>query len=361
MDNNLINVFNCFQTDCSFKSAKQLSDGHINNTYAITAELPDGTEKMFVLQQINSSVFKNTEALMNNILNVCAHIKEKVMLEGGDTSREALTIIKCKNGGYLCEGNWRMYNYITDASAHQRADAPKLLFNAAKAFGIFQRRLSDFPAETLFETIPNFHNTKSRYDDFMKAVADDAAGRVSECKKEIEQIIAYKEYSHIITDGIADGSIPLRVTHNDTKLNNIMMDNKTNEGVCVIDLDTVMPGSLLYDFGDSIRFAANNGDEDDKNLDNVFLRLDLFKEYTEGFLCGVGDGITEKEKELLPISSFILTYELVLRFLGDYLNGDTYFKIDYEKHNLIRARAQLKLANDMMSKLDDMKKIVLSI
>lgn len=336
----------------------QLTDGHINNTYKIYWEYPDGTKDEYLLQQINTNVFRNTDGLTNNILGVCGHIRKKIEAAGGDTEREVLRLIPCKDGKYLYDGCWRMYNYIKRASAHQSADAPNLLYNAAKTFGVFQRRLADYPAETLFETIPNFHNTVSRYADFMAAVTNDAAGRVDECKDEIERIKSYEKYAHVIVDGLADGTIPLRVTHNDTKLNNVMMDSETNEGVCVIDLDTVMPGSLLYDFGDSIRFAACNSAEDEPDLDKVYLRLDLFEEYTRGFLCGVGDGITENEKKLLPMSAFILTYELVLRFLGDYLNGDTYFKIGYEKHNLVRARAQLKLAEDMFAKLDDMAKIV---
>ncbi len=335
-----------------------LKDGHINNTYAVSWKHADGTEDEFVLQQINTVVFKNVTALTNNILGVCEHIKKKIEAAGEDTKREVLTLIPCRDGGHIYDGCWRMYNFVKNATAHQSADAPGLLYNAAKAFGTFQRQLADYPAETLSETIPNFHNTVSRYADFMQAVSDDKAGRVKNCLGEIERIKAYEKYAHVIVDGIADGSIPLRVTHNDTKLNNIMMDNKTNEGVCVIDLDTVMPGSLLYDFGDSIRFAANNGAEDDPDLSNVYLRLDLFEEYTKGFLCGVGDGITAGEKALLPMSAFILTYELVLRFLGDYLNGDVYFKTSYPEHNLVRARAQLKLADDIMAHMDDMKKIV---
>ena len=341
----LLEISADFDVDGKAVGFTQLTDGHINNTFAVDWVHSDGTDDKYLLQQINTNVFKKVDELISNINGVCKHIRGKVAAAGGDTSREALTLIKCKNGGYLQDGCWRMYNFIKGASAHQSADAPGLLFNAAKAFGKFQRQLADYPADTLYETIPNFHNTVSRYADFMTAVSNDAAGRVKECEKEIETIKKYEKYTHIIVDGIADGTIPLRVTHNDTKLNNVMMDDKTNEGVCVIDLDTVMPGSLLYDFGDSIRFAACNSAEDEPDLSKVYLR-------------GVGDGITENEKALLPMSSFILTYELVLRFLGDYLNGDTYFKIGYPTHNLVRARAQLKLAEDMIGKLDDMKKIV---
>ena len=192
----------------------------------------------------------------------------------------------------------------------------------------------------------------------MQAIEDNKTGRLDECTEEIEIIKAHESYAHIIVDALASGEIPLRVTHNDTKLNNIMIDDKTGEGICVIDLDTVMPGSLLYDYGDSIRFAACNSAEDETDLSKVFLRLDLFEEYTEGFLKGVGKNITAKEIELLPVSAFILTYEVVLRFLGDYLNGDTYFQVHRDKHNLERARAQLTLALDIEKKLPEMAEIV---
>lgn len=357
-DDNFAGICANFAIEGNAVGYEQLTDGHINNTYSVLWQYPDGTTDKYLLQQINTNVFRNTDGLISNILGVCEHVRKKIEAAGGDTSREVLTLIPCRDGKYLYDGCWRMYNFIKGASAHQSADAPNLLYNAAKTFGIFQRQLADYPAETLFETIPNFHNTVSRYADFTAAVENDIACRAAECADEINRIRSYEKYAHIIVDGLADGTIPLRVTHNDTKLNNIMMDNVTSEGVCVIDLDTVMPGSLLYDFGDSIRFAACNSAEDEPDLDKVYLRLDLFEEYTRGFLCGVGDGITENEKRLLPMSAFILTYELVLRFLGDYLNGDTYFKTDYKTHNLVRARAQLKLAEDMLAKLGEMEKIV---
>ena len=192
----------------------------------------------------------------------------------------------------------------------------------------------------------------------MTALENDVAGRACECAYEIEEIKKREPLAHVVVDALANGEIPLRVTHNDTKLNNVMIDDNTNKGVCVIDLDTVMPGSLLYDFGDSIRFAACNSAEDEEDLSKVYHRLDLFEEYVSGFLKGVGSNITEKEIELLPFSAFLLTYELVLRFLGDYLNGDVYFQTRRDKHNLIRARAQLKLALDTESKLGEMAEIV---
>ena len=360
MEQLLFDVFASFATGDTATKFEPITAGHINHTYAVFTGNSESPK--YVLQKINTGIFKNPVELIANIKGVCSHVKKKVAERGGDPMREALTLIPTKDGADFLNdkerGCWRLYYFITDSEAHQSADRPGLLGNAAEAFGNFQNLLSDYPAETLHETIPNFHNTVSRYADFMQAVEDDKAGRVSECLPEIEEIKKHEKYAHIIVDALASGEIPLRVTHNDTKLNNIMIDNKTGKGLCVIDLDTVMPGSLLYDFGDSIRFAACNSAEDEPDLSKVFLRLDLFEEYTAGFLAGVGKNITAKEIELLPMSAFILTYELVLRFLGDYLNGDVYFQVHREKHNLIRARAQLKLALDMESKLDAMAEIV---
>ena len=281
------------------------------------------------------------------------------LVGGGEAGDKAQS--KSIDDGLYCHttnGNNDILKGNGKSEPHQSADHPRILYHAAEAFGTYQNLLSDYPAETLFETIPNFHNTVSRYADFLQAIEDNKAGRLGECTEEIEIIKAHENYAHIIVDALASGEIPLRVTHNDTKLNNIMIDDKTGEGICVIDLDTVMPGSLLYDYGDSIRFAACNSAEDETDLSKVFLRLDLFEEYTEGFLMGVGKNITAKEIELLPVSAFILTYEVVLRFLGDYLNGDTYFQVHRDKHNLERARTQLTLALDIEKKLPEMAEIV---
>ena len=356
----LLSDVSVFETGDSAAGFQPITAGHINHTYAVYVSGEESPK--YILQKINTDIFKKPDELIANIKGVCAHIRRKVTERGGDPMREALTLIPTKDGhDYYHDaqkGCWRLYDFISDSEAHQCADRPGLLYSAAEAFGNFQKLLSDYPADTLYETIPNFHNTVSRYADFMQAVREDAAGRASECAYEIDEIGKHEKYAHIIVDALAAGEIPLRVTHNDTKLNNIMIDNKTGKGLCVIDLDTVMPGSLLYDFGDSIRFAACNSAEDEPDLSKVFLRLDLFEEYTAGFLAGVGENITKKEIELLPMSALILTYELVLRFLGDYLNGDVYFQVHRDKHNLERARAQLRLTLDMESKLSDMAKIV---
>ncbi len=358
-DSILSMVFSKFATGDTLDRFEPITAGHINRTYAVFVQ---GEEKAkYVLQKINTNIFKDPFGLIENIKGVCAHVRAKVEERGGDPMRETLILIPTVDGKdflHCEEGSFRLYFFIKDATAHQSANKPGLLRNAAEAFGTYQNLLSDYPAETLHETIPNFHNTVSRYADFMQAVEENKAGRLHECESELEVIKAHEPYAHIIVDALANGEIPLRVTHNDTKLNNIMIDDASGKGICVIDLDTVMPGSLLYDFGDSIRFAACNSAEDEVDLSKVFLRLDLFEEYTEGFLAGVGKNITAKEIELLPMSAFILTYELVLRFLGDYLNGDTYFQTHRDKHNLERARTQLALALDIEAKLPQMAEIV---
>lgn len=360
----LFEVISNFEIEGKPFECEVIRNGHINNTYAINCKKDDGSCVKYILQQINVNIFKNPDELTENILGVCEFLRKELESEGLDASRRTLKLFKTKDGEYLYKKEnsaWRVYNFITNATAYQSAEKPGLLYNAAKAFGNFQRRLADYPASTLHETIPYFHDTVHRYKDFMDSIKNDPKNRVKDCTDLIERVKSYEKYAGVIVSGLNDGSIPLRVTHNDTKLNNVMIDDSTLEGICVIDLDTVMPGSLLYDFGDSIRFAANNGLEDDPNLDNVYLRLDLFEEYTKGFLDGIEGNITKKELELLPMSAFILTYELVLRFLGDYFNGDTYFKTAYSDHNLVRAKAQLKLTDDIFSKLDLMSDIVKKI
>ena len=361
METNLFDIFAQFAPTETATKCEPITAGLINHTYAVFVENEE--KPKYVLQKINTNIFKDSDGLIENIKGVCEHVRAKVIANGGDVNREVLTLIPTKDGkSYLKNeevGAWRLYNFITDATAHQSAAGkPGILASAAEAFGTYQKLLSDYPAETLHETIPNFHNTVSRYNDFMTALENDVAGRACECAYEIEEIKKHAHLASVVVDALANGEIPLRVTHNDTKLNNVMIDDNTNKGICVIDLDTVMPGSLLYDFGDSIRFAACNSAEDEEDLSKVYHRLDLFEEYVSGFLKGVGENITAKEIELLPFSAFLLTYELVLRFLGDYLNGDVYFQTRRDKHNLIRARAQLKLALDTESKLDEMAAIV---
>lgn len=346
-----------FAVSGTLTEQKQLTCGNINRTYLVT--MSDG--KRYILQNINTAVFRDPDALMNNICGVCAHLKRKLP-EGADPLRSTMTFIDTRDGAHYYrddEGRcWRMYIYI-DAASYQSIEKPGLFYKAAKAFGQFQRRLADYPADTLAETIPNFHNTVKRFADFKSAVEGcKLPDRLAECRNEIDMLYEREALAHIAVDRLASGELPLRVTHNDTKLNNILMDAETDEGLCVIDLDTVMPGSVLYDFGDAIRFGASTAAEDEPDVSKISLDLGLFEEFVRGFIDGTEGSLTARELELLPEGALLLTYEQTLRFLGDYLNGDTYFKINYEKHNLVRARAQLALLCDMERKLDKMREIV---
>jgi len=331
-------------------------NGHINDTYIIQS-----TPK-YILQRINTEVFKNPEQLMNNIKNVTEFLHEKIKNNGGDPTRETLTLVNTTDNKLFYkndDGNYfRMYKFIDNSKSYELVENEKQFYNAAKAFGKFQKMLADFSAENLFEVIPNFHNTRKRFEDFKIAVENDKVGRAKDIQAEIKFALEREKYVDIVVELLDSGAIPLRVTHNDTKLNNVLLDDKTGEGICVIDLDTVMPGSLLYDFGDALRFGASTGSEDEKDLDKIWFDLDLFKAFTNGFLQETGSTITKKELELLPFSAILMTYECGIRFLSDYLNGDTYFKTEREGQNLDRTRTQFKLISDMENKFDEMKIIV---
>ena len=337
-------------------SVEAYGNGHINDTYIADSE------PRYILQRINHAIFKNPEQVMSNIVGVTEFLRKKIIADGGDVNRETLTVIKTKKGEnyYKSEdGNYyRMYNFIERSASFEQVERPEQFYESARAFGKFQKMLADYPANELYETIPFFHDTVKRFADFKKAVEDDIAGRKHLVQKEIDFVLAREADSHVVVDAIAEGSVPLRVTHNDTKLNNVLFDAATGKGLCVIDLDTVMPGSLLYDYGDSLRFGASTGAEDEVDLDKISFDLELFEAYTKGFVEEVGDTLTPKEIELLPFSAKLLTYECGMRFLGDYLNGDTYFKTHRENHNLDRARTQFKLVADIETKLDAMKEIV---
>lgn len=331
-------------------------NGHINDTYLCESA------PRFILQRMNTNVFKDPAGVMENIANVTAHITEKIEEEGGDPSRETLTVIKTVDNEnyYKADENnyFRMYKYIEDSVSIDVAEDPETLGKAGAAFGKFQKMLSDFPAETLHETIVDFHNTTQRVKQLEKAIEDNKENRLDSVKAEVEFAKEYAKYAAKITDEMEKGTVPLRVTHNDTKLNNVLFDAESGDGLCVIDLDTVMPGSVLFDFGDALRFGASSGSEDETDLDKIWFDLDKFEGFAKGFLSETADCLTEKEIELLPVSALCMTYECGIRFLADYLNGDTYFKIHRENHNLDRARTQFKLVHDIEAKLDKMAEIV---
>ncbi len=341
--------------DLDFTS-EPYGNGHINDTYIA------GCDPKYILQRINSNVFKNPPEVMENIAKVCDHLRRKIIAEGGNADRETLTLVKTVDGQNYYKADddnyFRVYRFIENARSVDIPESPEQYESAAKAFGKFQRLLSDFPANELHETIRDFHNTPKRFEALEAAVREDKCGRAAEVSDEIEFAFKRKNICPLIVDGLADGSIPLRVTHNDTKLNNVMIDNTTNRGLCVIDLDTVMPGSLLYDFGDALRGGAGTAAEDETDLSKVGIDMKLFEAFTRGFCSELADSFTEREIELLATSAIILTYECGIRFLADYLMGDTYFKIHRPKHNLDRARSQFKMVADMESKLDSMNRIV---
>lgn len=353
MQYSLKEIIKHFSTESSIEP---YGDGHINDTYL--AE----TNPKFILQRLNNNVFKQPEMVMRNIGLVTEHIRKKISAAGGNPDREGLTLVKTLEGEdfYKADDNnyFRVYKFIEDATSYNAVENPLQFYNAAKSFGKFQNMLSDFPADKLFETIPDFHNTRIRFNNLKKAIEEDKCGRVKETEAEIEFALARESDVDTIVNGISDGSIPLRVTHNDTKLNNVMLDNNTGEGVCVIDLDTVMPGSLLYDYGDALRFGASTGSEDEVDLSKIWFDIELFTFFTRGFLEELGSVITKRELELLPYGAKIMTYECGIRFLTDYLSGDTYFKIHHEKHNLHRARTQLKLVSDIEEKMKTMNIII---
>ena len=358
----LSDVISSFCFDGEFISVEPLICGNINDTYIVTFRNNFGGVNQYILQRINHNVFKEPYNLMKNVIAITRHIQGKVIEQGGDPSRETLNFIPLSDGGFIYKctnGNyWRSYSYIDDARTYQVVENPIHLYNAGRALGRFQRYLGDFFTGELYETIPDFHNTPKRYQALLDAIESDVANRVKTVKDEIMFVKERAKYLSKVVDDIEKGNIPLRVTHNDTKFNNILIDNKTGEGICVIDLDTVMPGSSLYDFGDSIRSGASTAGEEEPDLSKVSLDIELFDQFTRGFLEFTYDFLTPYEINNLPFSAILITLELGMRFLTDYINGDIYFRTSEEGQNLHRAQVQFKLAADMEAKYSEMRSIV---
>lgn len=333
----LKSIFAKFCPDREVVSVQPYGEGHINRTYLVCTG-----GKKYIMQQINNSIFPSVDKLMENILNVTEFLTARNI--------NTLHVIKTTDGGAFYEINgeyYRVYDFIENSVTYQSVDSPKIFEESGFAFGSFQRVLSDFDASVLHEIIADFHNTPKRFKDFKLAVEKNIVHRAAECKPEIEFIMSRADSFGKIAAGISDGSIPLRVTHNDTKLNNILMDSATGKARAIIDLDTVMPGSMLYDFGDSIRFGASTAAEDEKDLEKVHFDMELYKAYSDGFIRAMGDSMTDEELKLLPYSAYLMTMECGMRFLADFLSGDTYFKVKYPEHNLVRCKTQLKLASEM--------------
>ncbi len=348
-----------FQINGELIYCNPFGEGHINTTFVVCFMHETTPPVRYILQQINTSIFTEPEALIQNISLVTSFIKEKIKEEGGDVNRETLSLIPTKKGQAFLEHNgnyYRVYNFIEHATCYQQA-TPELFYASAKAFGKFAKQLDDFDASSITDTIVNFHNTVNRFQNFTNALEKDSCSRAKDIATEIAFVQARKDFCSIILDEIKDGAIPLRVCHNDTKLNNVMIDNDTQEGICVIDLDTVMPGSLLYDFGDSIRFGASSAAEDETDLNLVYCSLSKYDLYVKGYLEECHSILSPRELELLPQAAILMTFECGMRFLTDYLNGDTYFKVHKPGHNLMRARNQFQLVADMEDKLDEMNMI----
>lgn len=339
----------------------QKNSGNINKTYIVTTQDKEKQRK-YTLQKINTTVFNEPYLLMQNIENITKYYRNYLRINNLDEERGTLSVIKTKNNMNLfCTNDkeyYRMYNYIDNSVSYNTLENADMFYNVGVAFGGFVKVLNDYPMDKLHETIPNFHNSKVRFQDFLSAIKKDPCNRVKNVASEIVYLIQRSDEFSLIVDAIKSDEIPVRVTHNDTKLNNVLFDKDTNEVLAVIDLDTVMPGSALYDFGDAIRAGAATAFEDELDLNKVTINMDYFKSFTKAYLAETKDILTPKEIEYLPLSCKIITLELAMRFLNDYINGDTYFKCDYENHNLDRARNQLKLANEIELKQEEMKSIV---
>ncbi len=358
ISNEIKTAFEAFDKGGNIVSVNQITAGLINATYLVET---DKNEK-YILQKINTFVFKNPDELMENIVSVTKHITEKIKEIGGNYKRENLNFLPCNNGEYYFHDEnkdaWRMYIYVDDALTYNKPKDMSVFRDAGRAFGRFMKLLDGYPAESLHETIKNFHYTPARYEKFLKAVEADIKGRRAICEEEIKFVNDRKADTHKLTDLIKDGILPLRVTHNDTKLNNVLFDINTDRGICVIDLDTIMPGLSLYDFGDSIRSGANKAAEDETDLSLVGIDLELFEVYVDGFLSETAESLNDAEIDNLAYGAKIMTFECGIRFLTDYLEGDVYFRTTHPEHNIVRARNQFMLVADMEAHMDEMNAIV---
>ena len=346
-----------FDITGNYLNSAPCGNGHINDTYIVYTD----AGRAYILQKINNYVFKNVERLMDNIQKVTSFIEQTTVAEGGDPRRETMKIITAKDGKLYFkdqEGKyWRTYTCIENAISFDTVDNPKVFYETGKAFGTFQRRLAKFDAGELFETITHFHDTPYRYNTFLTSIAKDEKKRVKEVKKEIAFVSERAAKFGKIERLLAEERIPRRVTHNDTKLNNVMFDSESKQALAVIDLDTVMPSTLLYDFGDAIRYGCNTATEETKDLDLVHFSINLFEVFARGFFDGIGK-MTDLEAELLPFASWLMTMECGMRFLTDYIDGDVYFRTTAPGMNLDRARTQFKLAREMEEQMPRMQEII---
>jgi len=360
MSNELKDIFDHFTADGTYLKGEPYGSGHIHDTFR--AETAEKDKDDYILQRLNNRIFKNIPELQHNIERVTVHLKNKLLsIPGSDIKRECLSLIPAIDGKSWIKDKsgsfWRMYIFISDHRSYNIVDTPGKAFEGGKAIGRFQAMLADLPGKPLFETIPYFHDIEKRLETFKKKVETDPVGRVKSIGNEVDFVLQRAEEMKIILRLGKKGIIPLRITHNDTKFNNILLD-ENDKALCVIDLDTVMPGYVHYDFGDAIRTAANIAAEDEKELSRVKMDINLFEAYASGYLSETRDTLNAVEKEYLAFAPRLITYTIALRFLTDYIDGDHYFKIHHENHNLQRARAQFRLVESMEEQYDSMKLII---
>jgi len=359
---NIREITGHFDLRGDFVAATAYGTGHINDSFAVTVD-QGGTRLRYLFQRINQLVFKDPPRLMENIERVTSHVRRRLVEQARpDVTRRTLTIVPTQDGaGFYKSGNgdcWRAYIFIEKARSYDALQAPEQAYEAARAFGRFQRMLSDLPGKPLHETIPDFHNGPKRLRDFREALRSDHCNRAASAKDEISFLQQQAWVFDILPEQVSVGNIPVRTTHNDTKINNVLIDDETGEGICVIDLDTLMPGLVLYDFGDMVRTSTCKAAEDERDLTKVFLDLSMFEQVARGYLLSAGDFLTDCEKEHLVFAGKMITLIIGCRFLTDYLNGDTYFKTHREGHNLDRCRTQFRLVQSITEQEEEMKTTV---
>ena len=354
-------VLSAYDFPATLMGAVRYGQGHINDTFCVICQPQDGDCIRFILQGLSSAAFPHPEELMENMVAITTYLRDKIIENGGDPLRETLCLVKTRDGkDYYTDFSgkvWRLTPFIEETECYQTA-TPELFEASAYAFGRFQYMLQGYPAETLHEPIARFHDTENRFEKFLAALDADKMNRAAQVQDEIKFVMDRKADCSVAMQALRDGKLPLRVTHNDTKLNNILFDRATGKGICVIDLDTTMPGLSINDFGDSIRFGANHSAEDEKDLRKVNFDMELYEAYTRGFLSGAQGSLTPAELEYLPWGAKLMTLECGIRFLTDYLDGDHYFRIHYPEQNLDRCRTQFKLVADMEQQFQSMHDVV---
>jgi len=364
MEYDIESVASNFMSAGRLIEAAPFGSGHINDTFNLRCQTDDG-EKRYILQRINHQVFRNPAAMMENIRRVTTHIRRKLRDQGDELAQRQLTVIETNDGGACFEdeqGNfWRLYNRIEQAVTYDTLESPQTAYEVARMFGWFQRMLIDLPGLPLHETIPDFHTTPKRLKDFQEVLQRDPCNRAKDARAEIEFVLENAGICDVLHRLAAEGKMPVRIAHNDAKINNVMLDAKTHKGVCVIDLDTVMPGLSLYDFGDMVRTATSPTDEDERDLSKVAMQMSRFEMLAKGFAEETHAFLTPAEIKYLTFSARLITFEQMIRFLADYLAGDVYYKVRREGHNLDRSRTQMILVQSIIEQKDAMNDVVESI